>query len=118
MKKDFMEMLKNKYNAWLIVSIPESQDYNGEVVDNFFIFTENEVLTTYKNNKENYSCISEKDDLNNLKQANSLYLHFDKLNGLLNKLDGERKSKLENILTEIEPKYRTYEKIMGQRSIY
>lgn len=93
MKKNYMEELKNNYNAWLVVAVEVAQDYNAVVTEKYLVFTDKGTL--------------EVED-GKAKETTGLFQYYPKLKVVMGKLEGERKERFGKIFTEIEKEWKEY----------
>lgn len=99
--EEVMRLLKNKYNAWLVVKIPTHED-NGVTLDNYLIFIDNDkVLTVYfydgYQNEVEFSEI-----LSSIREEKSLHYWHNRLLDITKDMDIERKEKLNKILEKLD----------------
>jgi len=116
MKKNYMEELKKEHNAWLVWGVTEDEEIG--LLDHYYIFTDTTVLENYHaNDTESYAEIKE-DEIVNVRQTTVLYMEYVKLNRLKERLDEERKIRLEKLIKDmdLEKKYNNFQNIMTERA--
>nr|WP_308743189.1 hypothetical protein [uncultured Anaerocolumna sp.] len=116
MKKIYMDKLKKEHNAWLVWGVTEDEEIG--LLDHYYIFTDTTVLENYHaNDTESYAEIKE-DEIANVRQTTVLYMEYVKLNRLKERLDEERKIRLEKLIKDmdLEKKYNNFQNIMTERA--
>ena len=116
MKKIYMDKLKKEHNAWLVWGVTEDEEIG--LLDHYYIFTDTTVLENYHaNDTESYAEIKE-DEIANVRQTTVLYMEYVKLNQLKERLDEERKIRLEKLIKDmdLENKYNNFQNIMTERA--
>lgn len=116
MKKIYMDKLKKEHNAWLVWNVIEDEEFG--TVDHFYIFKDNMVLENYHpTGEESYAEVKE-DEITNVRQTNILYMEYIKLNQLKERLDEERKIRLEKVIKDLdlEKKYNKLQNTMTERA--
>lgn len=85
--KNYMEYLKHKFNAWLVVNVSETED-NGEYIEEFLIFNDDGTFTCFTDEK--------------LRKFTFLGYYKTKLYRISELLEGEKKERLLNILKDVK----------------
>lgn len=116
MKKIYMDKLKKEHNAWLVWGVTEDEEIG--LLDHYYIFTDVTVLENYHaNDIESYADIKE-GEIANARQVTTLYMEYVKLNQLKERLDEERKIRLEKLIKDmdLENKYNNFQNLMAERA--